>query len=101
MNAHITLNAFNPIIHKVCSFRFMYAALRLPNVRDYHICPFYPLILPFFLTIYHQFKLDLWSFSDGIKLEYTKTTISLPLQMDGNVNGPVRDIFSGPGLVEE
>lgn len=101
MDAHLTLKAFNPIIHKVCGFRFMHAALRLPNVRDYHIGPFYPLILPFSLTIYHQFKLDFWSFSGGIKLEHTKTTITLPLQMDGNVSGRVRDIFSGPGLVEE
>lgn len=100
MNARLTLKAFNPIIHKVCGFRFM-RALRLSNVRDYHICPFYPLILPFFLTIYHQFKLDFWSFSGGIKLKHTKTTITLPLQMDGNVSGWVGDIFSGPGLVEE
>lgn len=37
-----------PPFYKVCRFRFMYA-LRLPNVRNYHRNPFYPLLLLFFL----------------------------------------------------
>lgn len=76
-------------------------ALRLPYVRNYYVYPFYPLILPFFLTIYHQFKLDSRSFSSGIKLEHTKATITLPLQMDGNVSVRMWDVFSGPRLVKK